>query len=393
MRRPGTAAVALAIPLGLLSTAGFLSSAGARVIDPLLHVIATDFATTVPAVSIVVAAFTLPYGLFQIVLGPLGDRFGKLRLILVMLLAYSAATAACALAGSLAALTVLRMGAGAASAALIPVSFAIIGDTVPYADRQVTLGRFLTGTVMAQVLAGPMGGVFGEYLGWRGVFLLLGGCALVLAAVFARRIRSLPDRRSSRSGLNLQNYFFLLRPGFARRMLLVTLLDGALMMGCFPFLAPYMHERFGLRYATVGLVLACFGLGALAYTRLAKRLVPLLGEANMMLAGAVLMAVSVSCAVLALHWAVFVPAEMGMGLGFFLFHGVLQARATEMLPQARATGVAAFAFMLFLGQSLGALLVGGLIDRLGYRDAFLLEVAAVLLLGGVARRMLRRPIA
>jgi YNFM family putative membrane transporter len=372
----GQAAVAL--PLGLLATAGFLSSAGARVIDPLLHVIATDFSTTVPAVSIVVAAFTLPYGLFQIVLGPLGDRFGKLRLILVMLVAYAAATGACALAGSLAALTVLRMGAGAASAALIPVSFAIIGDQVPYADRQVTLSRFLTGTVMATVLAGPLGGVFGEYVGWRGVFLLLGAGALVLALVFARRIRRLPDRRSSHSGLSLGNYFVLIRPGFARRLLLVTLLDGMWMMGCFPFLAPYMHERFGLRYAAVGLVLACFGIGALVYTRLAKRLVPLWGEANMMLVGAVAMGISVSGAVLASHWVVFVPAEMGMGLGFFLFHGVLQVRATEMLPQARATGVAAFAFMLFLGQSLGALLVGGLIDTLGYRDAFLLEKARAL---------------
>ena len=346
-----------------------------------------------PAASVLVAAFTLPYGLFQILLGPLGDRFGKLRLILVMLVAYAGATGACALAGSLPALAVLRMGAGAASAALIPVSFALIGDQVPYADRQVTLSRFLTGTVLAQVLAGPMGGVFGEYLGWRGVFVLLGGAALVLALAFARRIRALPDRRSTRSGLGLGNYIRLARPGVPRRVLLITALDGVMMMGCFPFMAPYMHERFGLGYAAVGLVLACFGIGALAYTRLARRLVPLLGEANMMLAGAVLMAASVGGAMLAPHWAVFVPAEMGMGMGFFLFHGVLQARATEMLPQARATGVAAFAFMLFLGQSVGALAMGGLIDTLDYAGAFMLEAAAVLVLGSIAQRLLRRPIA
>ena len=373
--------------------AGFLSSAGARVIDPLLHVIAVDFGVTVPAVSVVVAAFTLPYGLFQILLGPLGDRFGKLRLILVMLVAYAVATAACALAGSLAALTLLRIGAGAASAALIPVSFAIIGDAVPYEVRQVTLSRFLTGSVLAQVMAGPLGGVFGEYVGWRGVFLLLGASALVLALAFARRIRSLPDRRSGHSGLSLGNYLVLVRRRSALRLLLVTLLDGVLLMGFFPFLAPYMHERFGLSYAAVGMVLSCFGLGALAYTRMARWLVPVLGEANMVLAGAVVIAASVALAVLSPHWAAFLPAEMGMGLGFFLFHGVLQARATEMLPQARATGVASFAFMLFLGQSLGALLVGGLIDALGYRDAFLLQVACVLALGLAARAMLRRPVA
>ena len=62
-----------ALPILLLAAAGFLSSAGARVIDPLLSVIALDFGTTVPAVSIVVAAYTLPYGLCQVLLGPAGS--------------------------------------------------------------------------------------------------------------------------------------------------------------------------------------------------------------------------------------------------------------------------------------------------------------------------------
>src|SRR5690349_12292949 len=94
------------LPLGLLAAAGFLSSAGARIIDPLLAAIAHDFGTSVPAVSVVVAAFTLPYGLCQLVLGPAGDRFGKLRLMLLALLGYALFTGACGLARDLTALTV-----------------------------------------------------------------------------------------------------------------------------------------------------------------------------------------------------------------------------------------------------------------------------------------------
>ena len=81
-----------ALPIVLLAAAGFLSSAGARVVDPLLSVIARDFATTVPAVSIVVAAYTLPYGLCQIAIGPFGDRVGKLRVILWAMFAFALAT-------------------------------------------------------------------------------------------------------------------------------------------------------------------------------------------------------------------------------------------------------------------------------------------------------------
>lgn len=383
------AAARVALPIGLLAGAAFLSSAGARVVDPLLHVIATDFATTVPAVSIVVAAYTLPYGACQIVLGPLGDRFGKLRVILVALAVYTVAVGACALAGSLTALTLLRIGAGASSAAIIPVGMAYIADAVAYQDRQVTLSRFLNGIVLAQILAGPVGGVFGQYFGWRGVFVLLAAGSLGLCLLMARRLPSLPDRRGAAS-FSAANYLELARPGLARLILLAGCIDGVVLMGSFPFLAPYLHEAFGLAYATVGMVLACFGLGALVYTRSARRLVPLLGEPGLVLAGGLVMAGAIVVGMASPVWLVFLPVFVLMGFGFFLLHGVLQARATEMLPSARATAVASFAFALFLGQSLGALVTGGLIAAWGYRTAFLIDAASILALALWLRALLRR---
>lgn len=373
-----TNAARTALPLGLLAAAAFLSSAGARVIDPLLHVVATDFDSTIPAVSIVVAAFTLPYGLCQLVYGPLGDRIGKLRVILGALLAYALATGACALASDLTTLTLLRAGAGAASAGLIPVGLAYIGDAVPYEERQVTLSRFLTGIVLAQTVAGPLGGVFGDYVGWRGVFLLLAVGALGVALALALRVRRLPDRRNADAGFTLRPFLMLLSRRPARWLLLGALIDGALLIGAFPFLAPYLRERFGLAYATVGLILACFGLGAIAYTRLAKTLVPRLGEARMAALGGVLMAAALATSVTVPWWPAVIPAQLALGLGFYMLHGVMQARATEMMPEARATSVAGFACLLFVGQSLGARATGALIGLGGYRITFALDAVAVL---------------
>ena len=379
-----------AIPLGLLAAAGFLSSAGARVVDPLLHPIATDFGATVPQLWIVIAAFTLPYGLNQLVLGPVGDRFGKLRVILGALVAYAAFTAACALASSLSGLAVLRAFAGAASAGLIPVSMAYIGDAVPYEQRQVTLSRFLTGVVLAQMLAGPLGGIFGEFVGWRGVFLVLAVLAVALAVALALRIDALPDRRNNGRMFNPENYVRMARHRTGRLVLLAGLLDGMLFVGCFPFLAPYLHERFGLTYAQVGLVLACFGVGALAYTRFARPMLARLRESGMVLAGGLCMAAGSALAVLAGQWWLFIPAELLLGLGFFMLHSVLQARATEMLPQARATAVSTFACLLFVGQSLGALVIGALIAGYGYQVAFLCNAAAIVVLTLWLSQLMRR---
>ena len=381
-----------ALPLGLLSAAAFLSAAGARVVDPVLHAIAVDFSVAVTDLWVVIASFSLPYGLNQLVLGPVGDRFGKLRVMLGSLFGYAVFTGACAFSSDLASLSLLRACAGAASAGLIPVGMAYIGDAVPYEQRQVTLSKFLTGIVLAQILAGPVGGVFGQYLGWRGVFLVLSGLAVVVSVGFAMRIRSLPDRRNPGRMFNPENYARMARHKVGRLVLIAAALDGMLFVGCFPYLAPYLHEHFGLSYAHVGGVLACFGLGAFLYTRMARRLVARLGEGGMVLLGGILMAAGMVFSVVSTGWLPFLGIELMLGLGFFMLHAVLQAQATEMLPQARATAVATFACLLFLGQSLGALVFGLLIARFDYRGAFLLDAGFILLLALWLWRILRRPL-
>jgi len=234
--------------------------------------------------------------------------------------------------------------------------------------------------VLAQTLAVPIGAVFGDYIRWRGVFVLLAAGALAVALAFALRMKHLPDHASRAAAFDLARYRALAHSPLSRRLLLGALIDGALLVGCFPFLAPYMRERFALPYAGIGGLLACFGLGALLYTRLASRIVPRLGEPRMVLLGGVLIALALVAGVATPWWPAFVGVEMALGLGFFMLHGVMQARATEMLPQARTTAVAAFACALFVGQSIGARGMGALIGGLGYGPAFVIEAACVLVL-------------
>ena len=281
---PGAVETKNILPLGLLAAAGFLSVAGARAVDPLLSLMARDFATSVPAMSAMIAAFTMAYGLNQLLLGPLGDRWGKLHVLLGGLVAYAVFTTACAWAGSFASLILLRACAGAASAGLVPVCLAYIGDAVPYDRRQITLSRFATGIVMAQILAGPLGGAVGQVSGWRGVFVLLGAGGFALAAVLSLRLRRLPDRRGRRAPA-LATWRKLSSRADARLLLGATLIEGALTGGVVPFLGPYLHVRFALPYAAVGLVLACFGLGTFIYTRLARFILPRADEAQLVLAG------------------------------------------------------------------------------------------------------------
>ncbi len=379
--REGAAAVSdtVALPLRLLAAAGFLSSAGARIVDPLLAPIANDFHRSVPEVSIILAAFVFPYGLNQVILGPVGDRFGKLRVMLGALLGYGLFNLACGFASNLPELTVFRALAGASSAGLIPVCLAYIGDAVPYHLRQVTLSRFLTGAVLAQSLSGPVGGLFGEHIGWRGVFFVLSGGGAALACLLASRLHHLPDR-SGGALFRWSDYAALARAPVARSLLLLTVVEGALLPGCFPFIAPYINNTFGLSYSMVGLVLACFGVGAYLFTRFAKVLIGRLGEAGQVLLGGVFIAAALAGGMAGDNWILFTAVEVTIGFGYFALHTVMQARATELLPDARSIAVSTFVFLLFLGQAIGALAIGAGIAAWGYRVTLTANAAGTALL-------------
>jgi predicted MFS family arabinose efflux permease len=366
------------IPLALLSAAAFVSAGSMRMIDPVLHLIATDFGTSVAGAAWLVAAFALPYGLMQVFYGPVGDRFGKLPVLGGALVAFALLGSACALAGSLRGLEVLRGLSGAAAAGIIPVCLAYIGDHTPYDQRQATIAKFLTGIVLAQVLAAPLGGIVGEALGWRPLFLIMGAAALVVAILLWRARATAPERPGGSGKLSLTPYLTVLRRPAGRFIAIAALADGASLFGPTPFLGAHLHETFGLSYAEVGLVLALVGVGGFTYTRAAPRLLARLGERGLVTVGGIAITLAFALIGVVPHWAGAALLIAVLGLAFFMLHGTMQVRATEAAPDARTTAVALFASMLFLGQALGALAIGALVGAFGYPVGFAVSAGAVL---------------
>lgn len=366
-----------------------------RVLDPVLPLIAADFGVSVSAAAAMLAGFALAYGAGQLVTGPLGDRYGKLRVASLALLAYGIGIAACAIAWDLTSMVLLRTVTGLLAGAVIPLCIAWIGDAVPYAERQATIGKFLTGMVMAQLLAGPVSGALAELFGWRVSFLVLALLALGTAVILGARLGAASWRAGAAPGargLGLGQYLQLLGKPAGRRLMVAGFVDGfALFGGAFPFVGAFLIERFGTSAAVAGLVVAGFGIGAFAYTRLAGRLVKAAGERGLVLMGGALLAVTLLAMAAAPAWWMLVPIQIVCGFGFYMFHGVLQARATEALPEARATAVSAFALVLFLGQSAGSLVFALVLAVGDYRAVFALAALVALALALWTRAvMLRR---
>jgi predicted MFS family arabinose efflux permease len=383
----------------LLALVAFGSASSMRVMDAAIPRLATDFGVGIRNAANVVTVFAVCYGCLQIVFGPSGDRFGKLKVILFASCCAALASAACAFAPSFAVLLVARGFAGASMASMMPLSMAWIGDNVPYGQRQPVLARFLVGQITGIAFGQAAGGIATDLFvySWRVPFVFLAVWFVAMAILLARLVRT-PEHRNpvgkaATLGLFAQCRSVLVRP-WARRVLLTVFIEGAALYGPFAFFATHLHLKHGLSLGFAGSMLVAFAIGGISYSFGAGRLVGRLGEAGLAQGGALLMFVGISLVALgpvSLPTSLFaLPGLFAMGLGFYMLHNTLQMNATQMAPDSRGTSVALFASAFFLGQSTGVALAGLAVERVATTPVMLVGAIVLLGVGTQFARMRRR---
>ena len=376
-----------------LSIAAFGSGVSQRVTDPLLPRLASEFSISLGAASWVVTIFTLAYGLNQLFFGPLGDRFGKYRVIAWACVACSLATLMCALASGFETLLAARLIAGAMLAAIIPLSMAWIGDVVPYEQRQPVLARFLIGQILGVSAGQLLGGLAADFFGWRMPFFLLAAGFVAVSVLLFSMQRRLPARALSMSRIEghvLQRTFrefdLVLRQPWARVVTLTVFLEGAFLYGAFAFIATHLHQTHGLSLSAAGTVVMLFGFGGFLFASSSHQFVRRFGETGLAFWGGIAMFVSLLVIALLPAWWWSIPACFVAGLGFYMLHNTLQTNATQMAPERRGAAVSAFAFCFFMGQSAGLALAGAATASIGTRGIIVGGAVGVLIVAlGFAR--------
>lgn len=376
----------------VMGLAGFASMLSMRMCDPMLVVLGQEFQVSTGEASGVVSAFAVAYGVLQLVYGPLGDRFGKLRVIFLAVLGCAVFSALTSLAASLPVLVLMRACMGAAAAGIIPLCMAWIGDQVAYDRRQETLAKMMSATVSGMMVGLWFGGFAAEHLGWRVAFAGVSVLFATAAAVLWRQLRSMPAAAAAPDALGfvayVANTFALLRNRRVRQVLTVTAIEGALVFGAMAFIPTHLHQQFGMGVVLAGSVMMLYGVGGLLYSRLARRWLAWLGgERGLVRTGSA----CIVAGLLTLAWAhqplLGMLACLVTGFGFYMLHNTLQTQATQMAPASRGTAVTLFACLLFFGQSSGVLLVAESVDRGWLPYTFSLAACGVAVLGARVFRL------
>jgi predicted MFS family arabinose efflux permease len=382
--------------IALLALAGFSGQAMVRAADSLLPQIASDIGVTVGAASIIVTAYAITHGSVQLVIGPIGDYFGKFRMVAVACALSAVTVLACGLAQSLTTLTLARIATAMTAAWIIPLGMAFVGDVVPYERRQQVLGRYLTGQITGQLVGQAAGGIIGDLAGWRTVFFLLSG-VFALAAIALFREHAInpstrPEQRADETSRGfVADYSVVLSNPWARALLFAAVTEAALMWGAFAYVGADLYLRFGLSFTLIGVIVATFGIGGLLYAAMVPRLVGRFGQTGLAGFGGLLVGLAYLALAFAPIWWIAPATVVAIGLGFYMLHSTLQTNATQMSPQARGTAVALFSSALYVGQSVGV--AGGslLVDRAGAPAIFIVAALGLPILGlWFAARLRRR---
>ena len=138
------------------------------------------------------AAFTIAYGIFELPTGHWGDRYGSRRVLIRIVLWWSAFTALTGAATGFWVLTAIRFLFGAGEAGALPNAARVVDRWFPPAARGRVRGLVHMPALLGGIIA-PIGTAYLiEAVGWRWVFAIYGALGAAWAAGFARWFRETP---------------------------------------------------------------------------------------------------------------------------------------------------------------------------------------------------------
>ena len=277
--------------LPALGLGSFISLLAVSAPAPFLPDIASELGVSVPLLGQVTAAMLILSAPLGLVAGPLADRYGSRRLILLGL----AASAVCLLVFGLA--TVFPMlfiasVAGALSEATVSgLSLAIAGTHFHGPASRRAIGWTVAAAAIAPIVGVPLLTTISGIAGWRAGFLVGGGIALVILVLASAWLPEDSQRPETAFRLRtlLDAYRPLLHDIGMRRLYGCCVMRSICWFGMITYLGTALKDRFGLSTSQIGFVYMVIGCGYLLGSVVAGGALARLPVRQLVVAGNVIM--------------------------------------------------------------------------------------------------------
>ena len=376
------------MPLPLLLILGALSAFGPLAIDfylPAFPAIAHAFGTDVEHVQLSLAAYFVGLALGQLIYGPLADRYGRRKPLLVGVSLFTLASLACAFAPSLGWLIAARFVQALGGCAGMVVTRALVRDSCDPVQGAKVFSQLMLVMGVAPILAPLAGGALLNAFGWQAIFVSLTVfSALCGIAVTLRLPETLPADapRHALSGTP-RRYLGLFRD---REFVAFALAGGVAMAGMFGYIAgsPFVFiELYGVPAEHYGWLFGSNAAGFIIVSQINARLLRLRGPGFWLrrlvwfyfACGATLLLLALSRP--DALWPLLIPLFAGLAsLGSILPN----ATACAMAKQGKQAGLASalMGSLQFCVAALASASVGWLHNGTAVPMAFVIAVCALL---------------
>lgn len=356
--------------------------------------VAADLQISIPRAGLLISVFALGMMIGAPILALATLRWPKRRALLVFTGIFAATHLVAATTDSFAVLLATRFAGAFVYAGFWAVAATTAIALVPADRRGRAMSVVAGGLTLATVIGLPAGTVLGQHLGWRATFLAVAIATVVAGVAIATTV---PAGITASGPARPREEVRALRTGRLWTSYVITAVSIAALLISFGYLGAMLLESSHAAPATVPVVLALYGVGAVAGIAAGGRLADR-RPGSVLVGGTAALAVSsVALAVALPHPAATAVAAALLGAAGFVTNPALNSRVFALAPGAPtlapAFTVAAFNVGIAVGPWLGGTLLdlGASYRALPLAGAALAVAAAALAALDVAAARRTRP--
>jgi predicted MFS family arabinose efflux permease len=183
--RPGQNIILFALWLLIFS-----ASSQIIIIAPILPIIGEQLQMPEAVQGILISVYAVMVGVFALVIGPVSDKIGRRRVLLIGTLSLAVALLMHGVVQSWQQLLFMRAVAGIAGGLLSGSAVSYVGDYFPIHRRGWATGWIMSGAATGQIFGIPLGTLMAEYFGFRLPFIMFG---LTMMATWLIVLRYVPQ--------------------------------------------------------------------------------------------------------------------------------------------------------------------------------------------------------
>ncbi len=358
----------------------FLAMLGVGIISPLLPLYAKKLGAGGFAIGLIFGLFSLSRSVVMPFYGRLSDLVGRKVFIVAGLAAYALTSLGYVYAQGVVSLSLVRLFHGLASAAILPIVMAFVGDITPRGAEGRSMGLFST-AFFAGFGAGPIiGGVISDHFGIGAAFYTMGGLVL-LGLLFVLFFVREPEKKAE---VTKRYPFREIYSSPVLRSIFIYRFVGAIgRSSVFAFLPIFAVSRLSLSASSIGLVLSAVILTTSVLQTPFGMLGDRMSKSSLIIGAGILSALSLAIIPLS--------GSLGLLVGIICVQGLSGAMAVPSLTalavgEGRKIGMGSvmgvFSFAMSVGQFLGPLIAGLMMD-MGSEDAPFTFAGGAVLVGTV----------